>query len=112
MRLSFIYAALAAGAGAGIGRGRGRVHSYRVAGSRRSRSGTATDHMASDQSSPLVRNSRNWMYQAVDATSAANRIRPARESGVVLGSEIMKKLKSRNAPLSRRWNGIVSGSPR
>jgi hypothetical protein len=41
----------------------------------------------------------------------ANRMRPARESGVVRGSEIMKKVNSRSAPFSRRWIGIVNGSP-
>jgi hypothetical protein len=41
----------------------------------------------------------------------ANRIRPARESGVVFGSEIMKNVKSSSAPLSIRCSGIVSGSP-
>ena len=30
---------------------------------------------------------------------------------MVLGSEIMKKANSSSAPLSSRWNGIVSGSP-
>ena len=49
---------------------------------------------------PLVRKRRNWMYQAKDATRAAKRIRPALESGVVLGSEIMKNAKRRMAPLS------------
>ena len=38
-------------------------------------------------------------------------MRPARESGVVRGSEIMKNVNSRSAPFSRRWIGIVSGSP-
>jgi len=42
---------------------------------------------------------------------AAKRIRPARESGVVFGSEIMKKVKRSSAPFSRRCIGIVSGSP-
>ena len=37
-------------------------------------------------------------------------MRPARESGVVFGSEIMKKLKSRKAPLSSRCSGMVMGS--
>ena len=38
-------------------------------------------------------------------------MRPARESGVVFGSEIMKNAKSRSAPLWSRWSGIASGSP-
>jgi hypothetical protein len=42
------------------------------------------------------------MYQPPNATSAAKRILPARESGVVFGSEIMKKVKSSSAPLSSR----------
>ncbi len=46
------------------------------------------------------------------ATSVAKSTRPARESGVVFGSEIMKKVKSRNAPLSSRCQGMASGSPR
>ena len=72
--------------------------------------GTAIDHTASDQRSPLVLNNRNCTYQAPNATSAAKSTRPARESGVVFGSEIMKNVKSSSAPLSSRWNGIVSGS--
>ena len=75
-------------------------------------SGTDNEHAASDQSSPLVLNIRNCTYQAPPATSAANNTRPAREFGVVFGSEIMKKVNSSNAPLSRRWSGIVIGSPR
>lgn len=75
-------------------------------------SGTIVDHSASDQRSPLVLNNRNCTYQAPKATSAANSTRPARESGVVFGSEIMKNVKSSSAPLWRRWTGIVSGSPR
>ena len=38
-------------------------------------------------------------------------MRPARESGVVLGSEIMKKVKRRKAPLSSWWSGIAIGWP-
>lgn len=38
-------------------------------------------------------------------------MRPARVSGVVFGSEIMKNAKMRNAPLVSRWSGIASGSP-
>ena len=75
-------------------------------------SGTASEKAASDQSSPLVLNNRNCTYQPPAATSAANSTRPARESGVVLGSEIMKKVKSSSAPLWRRWSGIAIGSPR
>ena len=74
-------------------------------------SGTVIETSASDQSSPFVRKSLNCTYQPPYATSAANRIRPARESGVVLGSEIMKNVNSRSAPLWRRWMGIVIGSP-
>ena len=73
--------------------------------------GTASEKAASDQSSPLVRNSRNCTYHPPAATSAANTTRPARESGVVFGSEIMKNVKSSSAPLSSRWSGIVNGSP-
>ena len=69
------------------------------------------EQMASDQSRPFVRNRRNWMYQAPKATIAAKKILPLRASGVVLGSEIMKKVKSSKAPLSSRCNGMVIGSP-
>src|SRR5258708_32714906 len=85
---------------------------YREPGSSQSTSGTAVEHAASDQSSPFVPKSRNCTYHAPNATIAANSTRPALESGVVFGSEIMKKVKSSSAPLSSRWNGIVSGSPR
>jgi len=51
------------------------------------------------------------MYQAPLATSAAKRILPILEFGVVRGSEIMKNVKRSSAPFSRRWTGIVSGSP-
>jgi hypothetical protein len=42
------------------------------------------------------------MYQAPLATSAAKRILPILEFGVVRGSEIMKKVKSRSAPFWSR----------
>ena len=74
--------------------------------------GTASDQAASDQSRPFVLNRRNCTYQALKATSAANPTRPALESGVVLGSEIMKNVNSSRAPLSSRCNGIAIGSPR
>ena len=73
--------------------------------------GTAIEHTASDHRMPLGRNSRNCTYHAPRATSPANSIRPARESGVVLGSEIMKNENSSNAPLWSWWAGIDSGSP-
>jgi len=38
-------------------------------------------------------------------------MRPVRESGVVFGSEIMKKAKSTSAPLSSRCTGMLMGSP-
>ena len=38
-------------------------------------------------------------------------MRPARESGVVLGSEIMKKVKIRKAPLPSWWSGMANGCP-
>ena len=74
--------------------------------------GTVNEHAASDHRRPFVRNSRNWMYQAPNATSAAKIMRPALESGVVFGSEIMKNVNSSSAPLSRRCRGIANGSPR
>ena len=89
----------------------GRDHSYRVPGSSQSITGTVIEKSASAQSTPLVLNRRNWTYHAVYATRNANTIRPAREFGVVRGSEIMKNVKSRSAPLSRRWNGMERGSP-
>jgi hypothetical protein len=39
-------------------------------------------------------------------------MRPTREFGVVLGSEIMKNVNSSSAPLCRRCSGMVIGSPR
>ena len=75
-------------------------------------SGTASEHAARDQSSPLVLKRRNCTYHAPYATRAANKSRPARESGVVFGSEIMKKVKSSSAPLCSRCSGIDIGSPR
>lgn len=68
-------------------------------------SGTAIDQIASDQRIPFVRYSPNWMKPARATTSAAKRILPAREFGVVLGSEIMKKAKRSSAPLSIRCSG-------
>jgi hypothetical protein len=84
---------------------------YRGPGSSRSINGTASEKKASDHSSPFVRKSLNCTAAAPAATSAANRMRPARESGVVFGSEIMKKAKSTRAPLSRRCRGMLIGSP-
>ena len=60
---------------------------------------------------PFVRNRRNCTYHAPTATIDANSSRPAREFGVVRGSEIMKNVNSSSAPLCSRWNGIVIGSP-
>ena len=73
--------------------------------------GTSIEQAASDQRMPLVRNNLNWMYAPPRATIAAKSMRPARESGVVLGSEIMKKVNSSSAPFSSRCRGMVSGSP-
>jgi hypothetical protein len=73
--------------------------------------GTKSERAASDQMRPFVRKSRNWTNAAPPATSRANKILPARESGVVFGSETMKNEKRSSAPLSRRWSGIASGSP-
>ena len=87
-------------------------HTYRSPGKIRSMSGTDSEHAASDQSRPFVLNSRNCTYHAPNATSAANSTRPSLASGVVFGSEIMKKVNSSSAPLSRRWSGMASGSPR
>ena len=53
----------------------------------------------------------NFRPKAAAATRAAKPIRPERESGVVLGSEIIKKVNSSNAPSWRRWSGTDRGSP-
>ena len=58
-----------------------------------------------------MRNIRSCTQAAPAATSAAKSTRAALRSGVVLGSEIMKKAKRSSAPLWRRWKGIASGSP-
>ena len=68
-------------------------------------SGTAIDQIASDHKIPFVRYRPNWMKPASTTTSAAKRILPAREFGVVFGSEIMKKAKRSSAPLSIRCSG-------
>jgi hypothetical protein len=64
--------------------------------------GTVMENSASDQSRPFVRKSLNCTYHAPYATSEANNSRPAREFGVVFGSEIMKNVNSSSAPLCRR----------
>ena len=46
------------------GRTAASVHENRRPGRTRSRTGTSGAHRASDQMTPLVRNRRNWMYQA------------------------------------------------
>ena len=94
-----------------VGRPAAPPQAYRGPGSSRSINGTASEKTASDHSSPFVRKSLNWTAAAPAATSAANRMRPARESGVVFGSEIMKKAKSTRAPLSSRCRGMLMGSP-
>ena len=58
-----------------------------------------------------MRKRRNWTKAAPVATNIAKKILPSRESGVVFGSEIMKKAKRRSAPLCRRCSGIANGSP-
>ena len=73
--------------------------------------GTAIEKSASDHRRPFVRKSLNCTNQAPSATSAENRMRPLRESGVVFGSEIMKKAKRTSAPLSSRCRGMLMGSP-
>src|SRR5438034_11660260 len=72
--------------------------------------GTSSEVTARDQSRPFVRNSTNWALYAPAATRVAKRTRPAGESGVVLGSEIIKNAKRMRAPLSRRWIGMATGS--
>ncbi len=77
----------------------------------RSRTGTRVEKSASDQRRPFVRKSLNEITVAPPATSRANRSLAGRESGVVFGSEIMKKAKRSRAPLCRRCSGIARGSP-
>ena len=66
---------------------------------------------ASDHSRPLGRWRPNSTNAPPLATSTAKQMRPRRESGVVFGSEIMRKANSNSAPLCGCNNGIVSGSP-
>jgi hypothetical protein len=63
--------------------------------------GVVNEKIARDHMSPLGRNNIKWTTPAPIATKRANRIRPALEFGVVLGSEIIKKVKRRNAPFWR-----------
>jgi hypothetical protein len=80
-------------------------------GNTRSRTGTRIEKSASDQRRPFVRKRLNEITVAPVATRIAKKILPSRESGVVFGSEIMKKAKRRSAPLWRRCSGIANGSP-
>src|SRR5437016_12872517 len=73
--------------------------------------GTSNEATARDQRRPFVRNHANWTTYAPAATRPAKSMRPTRESGVVLGSEIIKNAKRMRAPLSRRWIGMATGSP-
>src|SRR5947199_9644313 len=73
--------------------------------------GTNNEATARDQRKPFVRNRTNWTTYAPPATRPAKSMRPAGESGVVLGSEIIKNAKRTRAPLSSRWIGMASGSP-
>lgn len=72
---------------------------WRAPGKNRSISGTKGEKQSSDQIGPLDLKSTNWTNPAPAATSAAKRMRPRRESGVVRGSEIMWKEKMRRVPL-------------
>ena len=63
------------------------------------------------QIGPLGRKRTNATNAAPAATRHANRIRPARVLGVVLGSEIIWNVKIMSAPFSSLWSGIVIGSP-
>ena len=74
-------------------------------------SGVSGEHAASDHSRPFVRNRPNWTNAAPAATSTANTTRPAWESGVVRGSEIMKNANSSSAPLCSRCSGTSGGWP-
>lgn len=74
-------------------------------------SGTSRVQAASDHTGPLVRNNPNWTNPAPIATRAPNRSRPARESGVVRGSEIMLNANWSSSPLCGRWSGMRIGSP-
>lgn len=61
--------------------------------------GTVIAKIARAHSNPLESKNEKRNTEADTATSKAKRIRPALESGVVLGSLIMKNAKMRNPPL-------------
>src|SRR5262249_26198464 len=65
----------------------------------------------SDQTGPAGRKRANGQKYATTATSAPKTRRPDRASGVVRGSEIMKKAKRSRLPLSSWWMGTASASP-
>ena len=61
--------------------------------------GTVRANNARAQSNPFESKNEKRKTEALTATSRAKSNRPALESGMVLGSLIMKKAKIRNAPL-------------
>src|SRR5258708_9224341 len=87
------------------------AHSYRTAGNNKSISGTKNETSARLKKSPLGRFNPNWTKPVPSTTNQANINRPTQEFGVLRGSEIMKKAKSRSAPLCSRCHGMVQGSP-
>ena len=85
----------------------------RAPGNTRSISGTASEHAASDHSSPLVLNRRNCDVLAADTGDErreqhASRARIGRR--LRIGNH--EKREQQQRPLSRRCSGIVIGSPR
>jgi hypothetical protein len=78
-----------------------RGHAKRAPGNRWSSRGTSGAAAASDQSRASLRCRACWRKNARPATAAANSRRPGRESGIVFGSEIMKKAKTSSAPFCR-----------
>ena len=62
--------------------------------------GTNGEQTIKPHSGPFGRNSANWTDSAATATRNAKKTRPGRESGVVFGSEIMKKEKISKVSLS------------
>ena len=86
-------------------------HWYCVPRRKASVSGTSGEQKTSARTGAPGSNRPNWMYTATVATSAPNSARPARVSGVVFGSEIMKNAKISSAPFCNWCRGIASGSP-
>ena len=81
-------------------------------------SGTSSENPASDQRRPLVRNQRNWIHQAPAATRNANKMRPARVSGVVCSPHVgttpmlgLSKLLFRRSTMGKYFLAWLLGVP-